>query len=56
MIDPASESDLAFAIRNVRESASLRERLVDAGRKRAQAFTWRKAAELSFQYFNDLAG
>lgn len=56
LIDPASESDLAFAIRNVRESASLRERLVDAGRKRAQAFTWRKAAELSFQYFNDLAG
>jgi glycosyltransferase involved in cell wall biosynthesis len=56
LIDPRSQNELACAIRNLRESPSLREKLRSAGVERARLFTWRTAAERTFQYFADLRG
>lgn len=44
-IDPAAPEKIAQAMETIVNDASLRERLITAGRARAQQFTWRATAE-----------
>jgi glycosyltransferase involved in cell wall biosynthesis len=45
LVDPTSVEEIAAAIVRVLTDAPLRERLVDAGRRRPAAFTWERAAQ-----------
>jgi len=44
LVDPLDESAIADAIRRILEDRTLRDRLRDAGRARAAAFTWEETA------------
>lgn len=56
LIDPRSAGEIATAIARIGDSPSLRESLRAKGRERAQSFTWPRAAEQSFRYFESLCG
>ncbi len=47
--DPGSVESIAGAVRRLLAEAGLRERLVEAGRRRAEGFTWRRAAEQTLE-------
>ena len=52
LIDPYDEHDIARALREVSQSATLRESLSSAGIKRAQAFSWTQAAQRVLRVFD----
>ena len=45
LVDPGNAEALATALRLVLEDDSLRERLIAAGRRRTQSFTWQECAD-----------
>ena len=45
LVDPMSVDELAGALARVLSDAALRDRLVAAGRRRLEAFSWRRTAE-----------
>ena len=45
LFDPGSVEEIAAAVRRLVGEAGLRERLREEGRRRAEGFTWRRAAE-----------
>lgn len=47
--DPGSVESMAGAVRRLLGETGLRERLVEAGRRRAEGFTWRRAAEQTLE-------
>jgi glycosyltransferase involved in cell wall biosynthesis len=51
--DPTSVDDIALALERVLGDASLRARLVEAGRARAAGFTWRRSAEATAQVYRE---
>lgn len=54
LIDPRSELDLRRALRDVRDSARLREELRSAGIARSAGFSWKASAEMSMRFFSDI--
>lgn len=54
--DPWDVDDMAATIDEVLQDGELRERLREAGPKRAQRFTWARAAELTVELYRDVAG
>ncbi|MCS7316114.1 MAG: glycosyltransferase family 1 protein [Bryobacterales bacterium] len=54
--DPASVSDLRAGLERLLESESLRQRLAEAGRRRAELFRWERAARESLKFFERIAG
>lgn len=55
-VNAEDSNALAAAIRTVLHDESLRASLVEAGRKRAAQFTWRKSAEAHAQLFSEVVG
>jgi glycosyltransferase involved in cell wall biosynthesis len=51
LFDPLSVEAIADALRRLLTDAALRERLVAAGRERAQLFSWRRSAEMTLQSY-----
>jgi glycosyltransferase involved in cell wall biosynthesis len=56
MIDPYDERELANALLRIVNDESLRTGLRERGIERAQAFTWRAAAEKTLQLYREAAG
>ncbi len=56
LADARSPAEIASAITQVVESDSLRDRLCELGRARAQSFRWERCAALSLQFFHRLGG
>ncbi|MBC7264631.1 MAG: glycosyltransferase family 4 protein [Chloroflexi bacterium] len=53
-VDPLDVQAIAEAIWHALENAPLRERLIQAGKKRAATFTWKAAAEKLVRLYQDL--
>ncbi len=53
MVDPADESSLATALGRVLEDEALRRQLSQAGRLRAQEFSWTKTAAQTLQVYQE---
>jgi glycosyltransferase involved in cell wall biosynthesis len=51
-----SETELAAAMRAVLSDSSLRATLAEKGRRRAQQFTWSRAAAAYYELLSELAG
>jgi glycosyltransferase involved in cell wall biosynthesis len=51
LVDPRSVNEIAGAIRTMGDSEELRTTLRAAGLTQAERFTWERAAEASFRYF-----
>ncbi len=56
LIDPESPDEIAEAIRKLLEDDSLRERLREAGIKRAAEFTWERAAKVAVDVYHRVLG
>lgn len=56
LIDPHDTTALAEAMRRMVQDAAWRQHWQDAGRRRAQAFTWRRTGEHLNRVFHDAAG
>ncbi|MGE5234923.1 MAG: glycosyltransferase family 4 protein [Acidobacteriota bacterium] len=54
-VNPRDVMDLAGETRRLLEHAELRQQLVDKGRKRAQSFSWRQAAESTLDIYRAVA-
>jgi glycosyltransferase involved in cell wall biosynthesis len=54
LVDPHSSGEMASAMRQIRESCALRERLQVEGRQRARLFSWKESARNSFRYLSGL--
>lgn len=54
LVDPSEVSEIADAMGQISENASLRESLVTAGTKQASAFTWDETAKNVLIAFDDL--
>jgi len=54
MIDPYDETAMAQAMLEVVSNQQLRARLREAGRQRAQGFTWRAAAEKTLALYQEV--
>jgi glycosyltransferase involved in cell wall biosynthesis len=50
-VDPGSPSDIARAIRAIATDEALSARLADAGRRRAQMFSWDETARLTLRAY-----
>lgn len=49
VVDPYSEHDIAEAMKQLANSETLRDQLVEKGMKRAKSFTWQRTADLLWQ-------
>lgn len=56
LADPASVAEWRDALQRLLESESLRRRLAEMGRRRAEAFRWERAARESLEFFRRVAG
>ena len=56
LVDPLSVDEIRSALRLLLDSADLRERLAQAGRKKAANYRWDRCAGESLQFFSDVAG
>jgi glycosyltransferase involved in cell wall biosynthesis len=54
--DPHDPSAIAEALRRIASDEELRQRLTEAGPRRAAEFSWRKTAEVTLQALRDCAG
>ena len=54
--DPLSVEEMGAAIASVLGNSALRERLRAAGKRRAEGFSWRRAAEETLRVFRAVAG
>lgn len=56
LVDPASVAELRTALERMLESECLRRRFAEAGRRRAEAFRWERAARESLRFFERIVG
>ena len=53
-VDPFRVEELAAALRLLASDEDLRIRMADAGRKRAEAFSWERAARQTIEVYREL--
>ncbi len=56
LVDPQSTNEIASGLRRLLISASLRERLGGAGRRKAREYRWEITARRSLEWFHHVAG
>lgn len=56
LVDPEDIDSIANGMRQVITDRDLRSRLIETGRKRASAFSWRKCAEQTLQVLEGIVG
>lgn len=54
LVDPTAPAAIADAMSRIAHDGTLRDRLADAGRDRAASFTWERAAEHTFEVYNEV--
>jgi glycosyltransferase involved in cell wall biosynthesis len=54
LVDPDNTEEIATALSRILDDASLRDELVRKGLERCKDFTWRKAAEQTFELYREL--
>lgn len=54
LINPLSVQEIAAALNSLAANTSLRQTLADAGKLRAEEFTWRKAIEKTYSVYSEL--
>ena len=54
--DPRDDAAMLAAMRRITEDEALRQRLAEAGPRRASEFSWRKTAEITLEALRDCAG
>jgi alpha-1,3-rhamnosyl/mannosyltransferase len=55
MVEPTNVDGLCAALELVLTDAALRSRLIEQGRQRASAYTWRSAAEMLLEVYRRVA-
>uniref|UniRef100_UPI0025BAF438 glycosyltransferase family 4 protein n=1 Tax=Halovivax sp. TaxID=1935978 RepID=UPI0025BAF438 len=55
LVDPRDADEIASALERVLTDAKLRDELIDAGRARARAFSWRTSARRLADVFEEVA-
>lgn len=56
LVDPHKVEEIRSAMQQLAEDAVLRERLIQAGRRRRQDFSWDRAAEAVYKVLREVAG
>jgi glycosyltransferase involved in cell wall biosynthesis len=54
LVDPLDTDDMASAIARVMENESMRQRMIEAGKKHAEPCTWASSCEQYFKLYEEL--